>query len=210
MPAPAPGEKFRTVLLFGVPGVGKGTQGRILSRTPGLYHLACGEVFRSFDPSSEIGKEVASYTSRGELVPDELTVRLWQEAMRENIAAGWYNPEKDLLILDGIPRNVVQAKFLEGSINVLGILHLSTSNEDAMVERLKRRALAENRADDADENIIRHRFEVYHQMTQPVLDFYPKPLRRNIEAIATPEEVAKNIQRELAPIREKHFGPVAP
>jgi adenylate kinase len=204
------GEKFRTVLLFGVPGVGKGTQGRILSRTPGLFHLACGEVFRSFDPGSEVGREVASYTSKGELVPDELTVKLWKEAMRENVAAGWYKPESDLLILDGIPRNVAQAKFLEDSINVLGILHLSTSNEDAMVERLKLRALAENRADDADEDVIRHRFDVYHQQSQPVLDYYPRSLRRNIEALATPEEVSRNIQRELAPIREKHFGKVKP
>lgn len=203
------GEKFRTVLLFGAPGVGKGTQGRILARLPGVYHLACGEVFRSFDPSSEVGMEVASYTSRGELVPDDLTVRLWKEAMRANIAAGWYNPQSDLLVLDGIPRSVAQAKYLDDSIDVLGILHLSTSNEDAMVERLKLRALAENRADDANENVIRHRFEIYHQQSQPVLDFYPKHLRRNIEALATPEEVAKNIQRELLPIREKHFGNAA-
>ncbi|MGE3314733.1 MAG: adenylate kinase family protein [Planctomycetaceae bacterium] len=203
------GEKFRTVLLFGVPGVGKGTQGRILSRMQGLFVLACGEVFRSFDPGSEIGVKVASYTSKGELVPDELTVKLWQEAMRENISAGWYKPESDLLILDGIPRSVAQAKYLDDSIEVLGILHLTSSNENAMIERLKRRALAENRADDADENVIRHRFEVYHQQSQPVLDYYPRSLRKHIEALATPEEVAKSIQRELAPIREKHFGKVS-
>lgn len=205
-----PGEKFRTVLLFGVPGVGKGTQGRILSRMQGLFVLACGEVFRSFDPGSEIGVKVASYTSKGELVPDELTVKLWQQAMRENISAGWYKPDTDLLILDGIPRSVAQAKYLDDSIEVLGILHLSSMNENAMVERLKRRAIAENRADDADENVIRHRFEVYHEQSQPVLNYYPKELRKHIEALATPEEVAKNIQRELAPIREKHFGKVAP
>lgn len=205
-----PGEKFRTVLLFGLPGVGKGTQGRILSRMQGIFHLACGDVFRSFDPSSEVGTEVASYTSRGELVPDELTVKLWREAMRENVAAGWYKPNRDLLILDGIPRNVVQAKGLEDSLEVLGILHLVSSNEDAVVERLRKRAIAENRADDADENVIRHRFEVYHQQTQPVLDFYPRQVRRNIEALATQEEVARNIQRELDPIREKHFGHVRP
>ena len=68
---------YRTVLLFGPPGSGKGTQGKILGAMPAFFHCACGDVFRSLDPKSEMGVEFANYSKAGSLVPDELTVKLW-------------------------------------------------------------------------------------------------------------------------------------
>lgn len=201
-----PDEKFHSVLLFGVPGVGKGTQGKILGQTPGFFHLSCGEVFRSLDPNSTLGHEVQSFTGRGDLVPDELTIRLWRETMNSFVESGVYDPSQDLLVLDGIPRSVPQARMLDDYINVLQVLHLTCADESALVQRLKRRALAENRADDANEDIIRRRFEVYHWQTQPVLEHYSPSLLVNIEALGTLDEVTSAIQKVLAPLREKYFG----
>ncbi|MBZ0172936.1 MAG: nucleoside monophosphate kinase, partial [Phycisphaerales bacterium] len=72
-------DPYQTVLLFGAPGVGKGTQGKILAQIPGFYHISTGDMFRTLDLHSEIGQEIMSYMSKGELVPDELTVKLWRE-----------------------------------------------------------------------------------------------------------------------------------
>src|SRR6202044_2239630 len=69
--------KYRTYLIFGAPGSGKGTQGKILGAIPRFFHCACGDVFRSLDTRTSIGQAFLSYSSRGELVPDEITVKLW-------------------------------------------------------------------------------------------------------------------------------------
>ena len=163
-------KRFRTVLLFGAPGVGKGTQGRILGTIPGFYHLSCGDVFRSIDIGSPEGKMIYQYSSRGELVPDELTIKIWRKGLDGRIAVSDYKPREDLLILDGIPRSPAQAKLVEEHLQVLRIVHLLCSDEEAMIHRIKRRAIRENRYDDANEEVIRRRFEVYHRETQPVLD----------------------------------------
>src|SRR3989454_6004020 len=70
---------YRTVLLFGAPGAGKGTQGKILGTIPNFFHCACGDVFRSLKTDSAIGQVFLEYSSRGELVPDEQTIQLWRE-----------------------------------------------------------------------------------------------------------------------------------
>src|SRR5438132_5195722 len=101
---------YRTVLLFGAPGAGKGTQGRILGTIPDFFHCACGDVFRSLRPDTPLGKIFLKYSSRGELVPDETTVALWREFIDRSIAAGKFHPDHDTLVLDGIPRNVPQAE----------------------------------------------------------------------------------------------------
>src|SRR6266404_7008218 len=98
--------KFKTVLLFGAPGSGKGTQGKLLGVLPGFVHVACGEVFRSLDLTSEVGKVFLRFSSRGELVPDDFTAQLWREHLARLVRMGSFKPETDALVLDGIPRNV--------------------------------------------------------------------------------------------------------
>ena len=102
--------RYPSILLFGPPGVGKGTQGQILGSIPGFFHLATGDMFRSLDKESEIGMEFTRYSSQGLLVPDFLTVRLWRQHVEQLIARELYNPEVDVLLLDGIPRSVPQAR----------------------------------------------------------------------------------------------------
>src|SRR5688572_33392337 len=122
--------KYKTILLFGAPGAGKGTQGKILSTIPHFYHCACGDVFRNLRIDNELGRIFVEYSSRGELVPDDATVRLWSKSMQGTQSSGQFNPEKDTLVLDGIPRNVSQARMLQASLDMRAGFYLTCSNLD--------------------------------------------------------------------------------
>lgn len=199
-------QRYKTALLFGPPGAGKGTQGKILGAIPGFFHLACGDVFRSIDINSELGKAFYEYSSRGELVPDDLTIRMWRENMHAQSVLSLYKPKDDLLILDGIPRNVGQAEALDKYIDVLCIVHLVCSNIEDMVHRMRRRALKENRLDDADEKVIRRRFQVYEKETAPVLAHYDKSIIHNVDAGGSPARVLTNVLKVVVPVQDAHFG----
>ena len=187
-------EKIKTILLFGSPGSGKGTQGKLLGILPGFHHLACGNVFRSIDLSSEVGKVFLQYSSKGELVPDDFTVRLWREHIDKLIHTGALNPASTILVLDGIPRNIHQAKMLDQYIEVMKLICLrAVHNRDEMIRRLKSRALKENRLDDANDQTIRHRLDIYDKESRPVLDHYPKEISVDVNALQTPIEVAHDI-----------------
>jgi adenylate kinase len=189
---------YRAVLLFGAPGVGKGTQGARLARLPHLFHLSTGEMFRSLDPNSPLGQEVRAYLERGELVPDELTIRIFRDFVQRLVQSKRFDPGTDTLVLDGIPRNVNQCRILASEIRLIRVIHLVSPNEEAMVARIKRRAELEGRTDDTDEAVIRRRFQVYHQQTQPVLEYYPREQVLEIDALRTPDEVTAAIQKGLA------------
>ena len=88
------------IIILGAPGSGKGTQGKILGAVPRFFHCACGDVFRSLDTRTPLGMKFVEYSSRGELVPDELTISLWKAQM-DNLADTYiYKPDIDLLVLD--------------------------------------------------------------------------------------------------------------
>ena len=110
--------KYHTVLIFGAPGSGKGTQGKILGQVPGYYHFACGDVFRSLDLKSDLGKVFMEFSSKGELVPDEFTVRLWKNAIEGALHSKRFDIAHDTMVLDGIPRNIHQAKMMADQINI--------------------------------------------------------------------------------------------
>ncbi|MHC5024694.1 MAG: adenylate kinase family protein [Planctomycetota bacterium] len=199
-------DRYRSLLLFGAPGVGKGTQGRLLGQIPGINHLATGDMFRSLDKSSELGRRFVEFSSQGLLVPDELTVQLWDQYVKRRITDGEFRPRHDLLVLDGIPRSVSQARMLEDRIEVLGVIHLVAPDIDAMVERMKRRAEREGRHDDADETVIRRRFDVYKAETAPVLDLYDTSLVHEVGAVGSPATVLLEVLGQIVPILEHHFG----
>src|ERR1700709_921550 len=100
--------RYRSILLFGAPGSGKGTQGKILGSIPGFFHTACGDIFRSLDLTSEMGQIFWKFSSEGQLVPDELTIQLWKQYIRGLELINQFRPHSEILILDGIPRNVEQ------------------------------------------------------------------------------------------------------
>lgn len=190
--------KLRTVLLFGAPGAGKGTQGKILAAIPNFYHFSSGEVFRNLSPESELGATFIDYSSRGQLVPDDPTIRLWQHHIEVAEHEGRFNPKLDTLILDGIPRNIRQAEMLDCTVDVRCVIYLSCPDMSKLVARLQRRALRENRLDDANIEVIRQRLETYERETRPVLDFYGADRVRTIDSTQSPINVLRNILDSLA------------
>ncbi len=199
-------DRYQSVLLFGAPGVGKGTQGKLLGEIPGFVHMASGEIFRALDKESTLGRKSLKYSSQGLLVPDDLTIALWQEYMQRRINEQAFRPGTDLLVLDGIPRNLNQAKIVDEHIEVLRIIHLTAPNIDEMIERMKRRAVTQGRQDDADESVIRRRFEVYDRETAPMLGFYDEQLICDVKAVGSPAEVLMHVLQAVVPVYREQFG----
>ena len=185
--------KVRAVLLFGAPGAGKGTQGRILEQIPNWYYFASGDAFRNLRPEDPLGKTFLDYSSRGELVPDEFTITLWQKKMESATVKGSFQPDHDILLLDGIPRNRHQIEMMEDYIEVLALLHLTCRDKQQMIERIQRRALIESRLDDANLEVIKHRFETYEEETRSVMDAIPANLVHDVNADQPPIRVLKDI-----------------
>jgi adenylate kinase len=194
--------RYQCVLLFGAPGSGKGTQGKIIGTIPGFFHTACGDIFRSLDLTSDMGRIFWEYSSRGQLVPDEFTVKLWKQYINGLELINQFRPGSEVLVLDGIPRNVEQAKLLEDTLDVRKIIHLQCADLAKMVERLRRRALKENRFDDANDEVIRKRLVVYDVETKPVLEYYPEQTIERIDATMSQIRVLSEIVRILVPLKE--------
>ena len=185
--------KYRTILLFGSPGSGKGTQGKILGSIPDFFHFACGDAFRNLRIDDPIGRIFIEFSSRGQLVPDEPTINLWAKNIQASTLDGEFNPAKDTLVLDGIPRNRRQAEILQDTLDVKAVLNLTCSDESKMIERLQRRALRENRLDDANLEVIKERLQTYQSETKPVLDFYGANFVHNIDSTQQPVNVLRQI-----------------
>ena len=185
--------KYRTVLLFGAPGSGKGTQGKIIGNIPGFFHFACGDAFRNLRIEDPIGRVFIEHSSKGDLVPDEATIALWAKNIKASTADGEFDPVRDTLVLDGIPRNVSQAKMLADTLDVKAVFFLSCADSAKMIERLQRRALRENRLDDANLEVIKKRLETYEHETMPVLEFYGPEIVHTIDATAQPLKVLRII-----------------
>jgi len=188
---------YKSLLLFGAPGSGKGTQGKILGTIPGFYHCACGDVFRTVDVRSDFGKAFLDYSSKGQLVPDDISIGLWSAHIESKERAGRFKPEIDFLVLDGIPRNINQAKILSTKLDVRRVFHLTCSDRTKIYDRLKRRALKENRLDDINEEVIKRRLQTYEQETKPVLDFYGPKITTHVNADQWPYQVLRDILHDV-------------
>lgn len=186
-------EKHRTILVVGAPGSGKGTQGRILGNIPGFHHLACGDVFRSLDPGSELGKVFLAYSGKGRLVPDQFTVQLWLDHIHGAIHNGGFRPDEEVLVLDGIPRNLRQAEMMADYIDLNLLIYLDIADDNVLVERALRRALRENRLDDASEAVIRRRLREFERETAPLLGYYPVEVIRKVDGEQKPVDVLHDV-----------------
>jgi adenylate kinase len=198
-------QRYKTILLFGAPGSGKGTQGKILGAIPGFFHSSTGDIFRSLDLQSPTGRTVWEYVSKGKLVPDGLTINIWKQYLQGMELINQFHPETEIIVLDGLPRSVEQAKILEDTLDVLKVIHL-VADQAKMVERLRRRALKENRVDDASDEVIGRRFEIYKKETKPVLEYYPAEKVVMIEAAQSQIRVLNTIIDVLVPLKEMHDG----
>lgn len=196
---------YDSVLLFGPPGCGKGTVGKSLSRAGGHLHFSSGDMFRSLDPQSELGRMFKSYSDKGELGPDELTIELWEQHMQKLVEEGKYFPEEQLVLLDGVPRTVRQTELMDGKINVKAILLFDVPDREVLIERLSKRAHKEGRDDDADPAVLRTRQRVYDEETAEVVAHYPQGLVHRIDADQRPLEVLRDVLNDAGPILSKKF-----
>ncbi len=198
---PTPSARFRTFLFFGAPGSGKGTQGRVLGMIPRFFHCACGDVFRSLDTRTPIGREYVEYSSRGELVPDDVTVKLWKASIDSKVDSHAFKPDIDFLVLDGIPRNKAQAELMEKHCDVVQVFHLSCPDRSELMRRIRKRSIKENRLDDASDEVIQNRIRQYEEETKQLFDFYSPEILTNINAEQSPIKVLQDIIYTITSLR---------
>lgn len=195
-------ERYKAFIIVGAPGAGKGTQGAIIGEIPRFHHFSTGDAFRALNVRSEIGKEFVRYSSEGELVPDELTVRFCKSQIDAQIEAGNYKPDVDILLLDGIPRNREQAELLEEHIEMIALIHLSCPDREELVRRLRKRALKSGRMDDASEEVIRQRILTYEEETKQLLEYYPAGRVRQVNAMQPPIKVVWDVLAAIMTLPE--------
>jgi adenylate kinase len=174
--------RYRSIILFGMPGSGKGTQGAVLGQLPSFVHISMGDVFRRVPRNGRFGREIEQYTSQGLMVPDDLTVRIFERHLNILELQELLVPEQHTLVLDGMPRSYAQAERLDEFIDVLQIIHLKIDNTAMAAERLRARALRENRLDDMSDEVIARRLQTYYDETYQTLSFYPTSLIFDVDA----------------------------
>jgi len=186
----------KNYLIFGPPGAGKGTQAVKIAELVEVPHISTGDMFRyHIKNDTDLGKQAKSYSEKGELVPDQVTINMVRERLsREDVDAGF--------LLDGFPRSVPQAEALGGILkdldkNINAVINISVTDDEVRA-RLSKRASIEGRADDADESIIQNRITTYKDQSEPCLSFYrPLSIVQDIDGIGSIEEVFGRIKDNL-------------
>ena len=188
------------VLMIAPPGAGKGTQGALIAAHFDIPHIATGELLRDHVARrTSLGIAVQQYLDRGELVPDQNVLDMLREAMVAAKAAGGG------FVLDGIPRNMQQARAAYLMGRELGMtadvaLHLQASDAELM-RRLLARAALEHRSDDTAD-IISQRLAVYHEVTTPILSWYrDRGILVTVDAMRSAREVGREILTALEVMR---------
>ncbi|PSO64809.1 MAG: adenylate kinase [Cyanobacteria bacterium SW_12_48_29] len=177
------------LIFLGPPGAGKGTQALLLAEQLEIPHISTGEILRSaIADDTPLGQQAQSYVDKGELVPDKLLASLIRQRLSlPDAQKGW--------VLDGFPRTVNQATFLD---ELLGELHQTYDyvvNFEVQDEVLIERLLTRGRRDDTEET-IRRRIEVYRQETAPLLDFYRElDSFCSVDGNRKPEEVTESLKQ---------------
>ncbi|HAC65613.1 MAG TPA: adenylate kinase [Cyanothece sp. UBA12306] len=185
--------KAKGLIFLGPPGSGKGTQAQILAQELQIPHISTGEMLRqAIDKQTKLGQQAQSYVDQGELVPDELLLGLIRERLSHADAQnGW--------ILDGFPRNVEQANFLDQLLQEeLAQFSEQALNLDVSDDLLIERLLLRGRKDD-NEDTIRRRLEVYREQTKPVIDYYRDHERlSSVDGNPDPETVTASLKEIIA------------
>jgi len=184
------------IVLFGPPGAGKGTQATRLVERYKLIHLSTGDVFRrNIKESTELGKLAKSYIDAGNLVPDEVTIKMLESEVEEHSRAKGF-------IFDGFPRTENQAISLDAFLvsrkeKIKCMLALKVDDVE-LKKRLAGRASSSGRADDADPKVIANRIEVYKRETAPVAEYYAKQGKyAEVNGVGSPDEISKRLFKAL-------------
>lgn len=186
------------IVMLGAPGAGKGTQAKMIAEKYSIPHVSTGDIFRAnIKNGTELGKEAKSYMDKGELVPDELTVRILLDRVAQEDCKNGY-------VLDGFPRTIPQAEVLDAELTKMGdkidfAINVEVPDENIIKRMSGRRACLKCGAtyhivhippvkegicdkcgselvlrDDDKEETVKNRLSVYHEQTQPLIDFYDK------------------------------------
>jgi adenylate kinase len=163
---------MKNIVLFGPPGSGKGTQALRLKEAFNLLHVSTGDIFRAeIKNETELGKLAKSYMDQGQLVPDEVTIRMLAGFIEHNVTA-----DTKGVIFDGFPRTMAQAEALDVYLMGKGspITHVLSLkvDEEELIRRILERGKTSGRTDDSDESIVRSRMEVYKNQTAPLAAYY--------------------------------------
>jgi len=171
--------RFKTFLVFGPNGIGKGTNAKAVGMLPGYLHFSTGDMFRALvarvrdGTASELERRIDTIMKSGGLVDDETTVNLALENLESAVREGRFDPEADYLLLDGLPRNVEQAKMTEPFIEVCGVLNI-TAARDVAIARITGRAKKEGRKDDQDAEAVGRRLDIFFENAARILAYYDK------------------------------------
>ncbi|MEA1785917.1 adenylate kinase [Arenibacter sp. GZD96] len=184
------------LVLFGKPGAGKGTQATFLKEKYNLKHISTGDVFRyNISNDTDLGKLAKSYIDKGDLVPDEVTIKMLRDEVEKN-------PEANGFIFDGFPRTTAQAEALDNlleskDMKIHGTIALEA--EDAvLIARLLERGKVSGRSDDADEEKIKNRFEEYNQKTAPLAAYYENQGKfYRVNGIGAIEEITQRLEKVI-------------
>lgn len=192
------------LLIVGPPGAGKGTQAVAIAESLGIPAISTGDIFRAnVKNETELGLKVKAILDAGDYVPDSLTNELISDRLGQSDAA-------DGFLLDGYPRTLQQVEFLDDHLAAKGqalttVVQL-VADRDAIVERLRKRALEQGRSDDT-EDAIRHRQDVYVRETAPLIDTYrDRGLLVEVDGLGSIDEVGLRVE---AALMAQGFTPVA-
>lgn len=188
------------ILMIAPPGAGKGTQGAVIATHFDIPHVATGDLLRDHVARhTKLGRAVRQHLERGELVPDGIVLGMVREAFVAAQTAGTG------YVLDGIPRNIEQARAtyriaLELDMTANVALHLQ-ADDDELVRRLLARAAIEGRSDDT-EDVIRKRLAVYHEVTHPILAWYrQRGILVSVDAMRPAAAVGREVLATLEVMR---------
>ena len=184
------------LLIMGPPGAGKGTQAAIIGEHYGIPAISTGNIFRlAITNRTKLGERIKRIIADGGYVPDSLSVQVVVDRLKEEDAKGGW-------LLDGFPRTLGQVQALDEELDAHGFTLKAvvslTADEDAIVDRMLKRAEIEGRPDDNEET-IRHRMEVYHEQTDPLLDIYrERGMLVEVDGMGTVDEVSARVLAALA------------
>lgn len=183
------------IVLFGKPGAGKGTQAEFLKEKYNLKHLSTGDIFRfNIKNKTDLGMLAKEYMDKGDLVPDEVTIKMLEDSVDNNLDANGF-------LFDGFPRTIAQAEeldyFLESKKWKVAATIALEANDEILIRRVLERGKTSGRTDDQDEAKIRHRYEEYNEKTAPLIEYYKEQnkfyLVNGIGSIAEITERLSNI-----------------
>jgi len=180
------------LIILGAPGSGKGTQGGLLSTRLAIPKISTGDLLRAaVKDGTPLGTKAKGYMDQGLLVPDEVILGLIAEVLQSDEA-------RRGVLMDGFPRTLAQAEAVDALLAAQGravdrVLLIDVA-EEALIERMVKRAAIEGRADDTPET-IRRRQEVYREQTAPLIAFYEaRDLVTRVDGLGSVEEIAERMR----------------